>query len=286
MPVKGERFDAVTANPPYVISPDTDYLFRDSPGELHELCRGLVRALPEYLNEDGVAHVLCNWATREGETPWQVVGEWTRGLGCDVLVINFGQEDLVSYASRWTEPLAAKAEIEYASAVRRWLEYYREQRLESIWFGLVLLRRRTGRPNWFRGIGAPDPTTGFASEHLLRLIAAQDWLAAQPAVPPVLGERFSLVPHTLEQELDYFRVEQGGYGTARSRLRLLEGLGVAAPVEAEALPVVMLLDGTRTLAEAIDAVARARDDISEEAVANAARPAVVNLFELGLLERA
>ena len=210
MPVKGELFDVVTANPPYVISPDTDYLFRDSPGELHELCRGLVRALPEYLNEDGLAHVLCNWATREGETPWQVVGEWTHGLGCDVLVINFGQEDLVSYASRWTEPLAAKAEIEYASAVRRWLEYYREQRLETIWFGLVLLRRRTGRPNWFRGIGAPDFTTGFASDHLLRLLAAQDWLAGQPAVPPVLGERFALVPHTLEQELDY-DPQQGGY---------------------------------------------------------------------------
>jgi methylase of polypeptide subunit release factors len=285
VPVEGERFDVVTANPPYVISPDIDYLFRDSPGELHELCRGLIRALPGYLNEEGVAHVLCNWATREGETPWQVVGEWTHGLGCDVLVLNFGQEDLVSYASRWTEPLAAKEETEYASAVQRWLEYYREQRLETIWFGLVLLRRRSGRPNWFRGIGAPEFTTGFASDHLLRLLAAQDWLAGQPAVPPVLGERFALVPHTLEQELDYDR-RQGGYAKARSRLRLVEGLGVAAPVEADALPVVVLLDGTRTLAEAIDEVARARHDISEEALAHVARPVVLNLFELGLLERA
>jgi methylase of polypeptide subunit release factors len=284
VPVEGELFDIVTANPPYVISPDTDYLFRDSPGELHELCRGLVRALPKHLKEEGLAHVLCNWATREGETPWQVVGEWTHGLGCDVLVVNFGQEDLVSYASRWTEPLAAKEEIDYASAVRRWLEYYREQGLETIWFGMVLLRRRSGRPNWFRGIDAPDFTTGFASDHLLRLFAAQDWLAGQPAVPPVLGERFALVPHTLEQELDYDG-EQGGYAKARSRLRLLEGLGVAAPVEADALPVVILLDGTRTLAEAIDEVARARDDISEEALAHAARPVVLKLFELGLLER-
>jgi hypothetical protein len=116
------------------------------------------------------------------------------------------------------------------------------------------------------------------------VFAARDWLARQPAVPPVLGERFALVPHTLEQELDYDG-EQGGYAKARSRLRLLEGLGVAAPVEANALPVVILLDGTRTLAEAIDEVARARDDISEEALGHAARPVVLKLFELGLLER-
>jgi hypothetical protein len=268
-----------------VISPDADFLFRDSPGELHELCRGLVRALPEYLNEEGLAHVLCNWGTREGETPWQVVGEWTEGLGCDVLVINFGQEDLVSYASRWTEVLAAKSQAEYAAGVRRWLDYYADQKLETIWFGLVLLRRRSGRPNWFRGIGAPDYQTGFASDHLRRLFAAQDWLAGQPAVPPILEERFALVPHTLEQTLEYDH-DEGGYEKARSRLRLVEGIGVMAAVDADALPVVIRLDGSRTVAEAIEEVAAERDDVSAEMVANAARPVVLNLFELGLLERA
>jgi methylase of polypeptide subunit release factors len=282
VPVKDERFDLIVSNPPYVISPDSEYLFRDSGGGLHELCRGLVRALPEYLNEGGIAHVLCNWATREGETPWQVVGEWTDGIGCDVAVLNFGPEDLVSYASRWTEPLVARGEADYASAVHRWLQYYRQEELDQIWFGTVLLRRRSGGPNWFRGIGAPDVTRGSASAHLLRILAAQDWLAEQPARPALLAERFALVPHKLEQESEYHPVD--GYGEPHSTLKLDEGLGVSAPVGHDALEVVTRLDGQRALGDVIEDVARDQER-SEEALAATVRPTVLNLFELGLLER-
>ena len=284
MPVKGELFDVVTANPPYVISPDTDYLFRDSPGELHELCRGLVRALPEYLNEDGVAHVLCNWATREGETPWQVVGEWTHGLGCDVLVINFGQEDLVSYASRWTEPLAAKAEIDYASAVRRWLEYYREQQLETIWFGVVLLRRaRAGRT----GSAASAPRTSRPGSRPTtscgcwrRRTGSPGSLRCRPCSGS--GSRSCRTRSSRSSTTTRSRAVTRKRGRACGCWRASAWRRRSRPTRCRSS---ILLDGTRTLAEAIDEVARARDDISEEALANAARPVVLNLFELGLLER-
>ena len=52
-PVRGERFDLVVANPPYIISPDHDFLYRDSqlPGD--ELSRMLLLELPGLLEDGG-----------------------------------------------------------------------------------------------------------------------------------------------------------------------------------------------------------------------------------------
>jgi hypothetical protein len=41
-PVAQETFELVVANPPFVISPSHQYLFRDAPAPIDELCRTLV----------------------------------------------------------------------------------------------------------------------------------------------------------------------------------------------------------------------------------------------------
>ena len=56
-PVAGERFGLLVANPPYVISPDATYTYRDSGVPRDELCRRIVRTAPEHLAEGGFAHV-------------------------------------------------------------------------------------------------------------------------------------------------------------------------------------------------------------------------------------
>ena len=48
-PVHGEQFDLIVANPPYPISPEHTYVFRDAPVRGDELCRRLVEAVPEAL---------------------------------------------------------------------------------------------------------------------------------------------------------------------------------------------------------------------------------------------
>ena len=48
-PVAGEKFDLIMSNPPFAVSPDSDYQFRDSGRPLDTFCGTLVRALPEHL---------------------------------------------------------------------------------------------------------------------------------------------------------------------------------------------------------------------------------------------
>ena len=59
-PVEGEQFDLIVSNPPYVISPETDYIYRDSGLPGHSFCEGLVKRMPEFLREGGYAHVLVS----------------------------------------------------------------------------------------------------------------------------------------------------------------------------------------------------------------------------------
>src|SRR5436190_2732199 len=82
-PVAGEHFDLIVSNPPYVISPDADYLYRDSGLEGDEVSREIVRAAAAHLREGGFATILCNWICRsEGET-WQPLEPWVEDLSCD-----------------------------------------------------------------------------------------------------------------------------------------------------------------------------------------------------------
>ena len=48
-PVEGERFGVVAAHPPYVVSPESEFLFRDSGLGRARVSERLVRALPGVL---------------------------------------------------------------------------------------------------------------------------------------------------------------------------------------------------------------------------------------------
>src|SRR5204862_6374133 len=65
--VEGETFDLIFCNPPYVISPDSQFIFRDGGRRGDALCEEIIRRTPRYLNEGGFATVLINWAIRHGD---------------------------------------------------------------------------------------------------------------------------------------------------------------------------------------------------------------------------
>src|SRR6266536_1356678 len=69
-PVAGESFDLIVANPPFVVSPDSDFVYRDStlPGDA--ICREVVRGAAAHLRPGGFATVLCNWICRTAEERW------------------------------------------------------------------------------------------------------------------------------------------------------------------------------------------------------------------------
>ena len=212
------------SNPPYVISPDADLLYRDSGLAPGELCRRIVAGAGEHLEEYGVASVLCSWGSSAGSGRWDVPCEWVADSGCDACAISFGPQDAVEYAARWTGlsagALAARAQ---ADAIARWLRFYAEAGIEAIWFGALVLRRRSGVANWFAGLDATRPPCRPGGPQLERIFAAQDELAGRPE--DILLDS-ALVPaarHRLVHILDW---RGAGYELADIRIMLEDDIGV------------------------------------------------------------
>lgn len=270
-PVAGERFDLIVANPPFVISPDREFVFRDSglPGDA--ICREVVRGAAAHLAEGGFATVLCNWICRTPEERWEPLAEWVDGLDCDAFLLSHGAVDPLRYASRWNEPVRKDPDA-FATAVGRWLDYYEREGVAGIGIGAVILRGRSG-PGWTRGYTAPHPAVGSAGEHILRLFAAADRLDGLEDEAELLDERFELVQgHRLDQTLVY----RDEYQVTDVTMSLAEGVGLVGRLEPAELPLLFAMTPDQTVREL------AADSEMDEVDALAA---VRRLYEHGLLER-
>jgi methylase of polypeptide subunit release factors len=269
-PVGNEAFDLVVANPPFVVSPDTEFVYRDSPLPGDEICREVVRGAAAHLRPGGFATVLCNWICRRPEERWEPLAAWVDGLDCDALLLAHGVVEPLRYASRWNEPHRRDPET-YARAVGRWLDYYEREGVAGVGIGAVILRGRSGR-GWVRGFTAPGPATGSASAHILRVFAAADRLAELRDDGELLHERLALVRgHRLDQSL----VFTGEYGIAGVAMTLSEGIGLSVEIKPEMLPLLFELTSPTT----IRAAARAAELEPADVL-----PTVRRLLEHGLLE--
>jgi methylase of polypeptide subunit release factors len=243
-PIAGERFDLIVANPPYVISPDTQYVFRDSGLDGDTVSRHVVRGAAAHLREGGHATIMCNWVCRDADETWQPLVEWVAETGCDALLLAHEPVDLFHYAARWNEPLRNDPDA-FGEAIERWLDSYEHAGVVGIGIGAIVLRRREGN-NWHRGYDLEQPASGAAGEHILRLFASVD--APLGDDDDVLAGSFSLVPgHRLEQRLVY----KHEYELSDVTMLLDDGVGLVARVDAAALPALFALDPERPLRQAV-----------------------------------
>ena len=252
-PVEGQRFDLIVCNPPYVISPDSMYTYRDGglPGD--EFCRQLVRQAPRFLEDGGYAHVLCNWTHRREQQWSDPLGQWVQDNGCGTLLLYYGSEDPLTYADRWNQPLRSADPGAYEQTLDRWADYYQRSGIEAIAFGAVVLRRSSGR-GWVQMVPLPSNAQSPAGDQLQNMFAAQDYLAGLESAQDLLAGTFRLVErHHVEQRLAQ---RDGQYAIQGSAVCLDEGLGLRGVVDPYAFFLMARCDGTRPLGLILDDLAK------------------------------
>jgi methylase of polypeptide subunit release factors len=250
-PVADRRFDLILSNPPFFITPQTDYLFCENPMELDGLCRRLVKEAPEHLNDGGYMQMLCEWAQISGQ-PWEErVAEWIEGTGCDAWVMKGLTQDPAEYAQHrireTTQDSARDAEL-----YEGYMNYYRQRGVEAIHDGLIVMRRREGK-NWVRIEEVPKTPVGEMGDLILSTFAAHDLLQVIQEDEKLLATRPKLAPQVrLEQICD----QSGSQWRAESlTLRLISGFPFHMTVQPLVAEFLATCDGTRTADEAIQAFA-------------------------------
>jgi len=283
-PVANERFDLITANPPYVMSPDSTFLYRDSGMPADSLCRQLVQEIPDHLEEGGFGHILVSWAQRSSEEWSAPLRRWIKELPCDVWLLHYLTEDPLTQAGKWNQPLVYDGMAAYGSAIDRWVDYYRREGIEQIAFGAVILRKRSGASNWIRA-DSFQAGGGSSAGLLLRVFEAEDFLRALGDDSKLLDERFALVPeHRLEQKL---RADGGAWQLEEGTLTLTQGISFHGSLDMGAAQLLQHLDGRLTLREAVVEASRELELSRSDAVTLAQTGLAMTrrLYQLGFLIR-
>ena len=139
-PVRGEEFDLVVSNPPFVVSPGARYTYRDSGLDGDDVCRRLVQDLPTVLAPDGIAVLLVNWLHVEGEDGDRRIKDWVPP-GTDAWIVQRELAAPEDYVTAWLRDTDEGPRFD--ALYDAWVDWFAQRRVEAVAFGVLALRRRT-----------------------------------------------------------------------------------------------------------------------------------------------
>lgn len=249
-PVADCRFDLLMANPPFVISPKADYEYRDSGLVGDTICEQLIRKAPEMLREGGYCTVLFNWHHQNAEDWAQRPIEWLTSSGCDAWLTCLSTTDPIGYATTWLREEDVRDPARHARLMDEWVSYLESLHIGLISLGALLLRRRSGGPNWIRAECAPaGGPTQSCSEQIQRIFAAEDLLRKTESDEDLLAKSFLLTSdHQLEQVL---RAEAGHWAVQGAQLKQTRGYPFVGNVDRLVSTLLVGCDGRQPLKQLV-----------------------------------
>ncbi len=268
-PVRGELFDLVVSNPPFVIGPGARYTYRDGGRDGDDLCRALVAELPGHLTEAGHAVLLANWLHVEGEDGDARVQSWF-GEDVDGWVVQRELAAPEDYVTAWLRDTDEGSRFD--ELYDTWLDWFAERRVEAVAFGILALRRGTGRvhlddvpqpvaPAWGEEVGAFFDRQVALDKGLL----ATAWRL-----------RDDVRLHQVAQ-----RTDDGWYAAAQV-LQQERGLRWSGGVDVYGATLLAGCDGSRRLGDLLMVLASSAG-ISEDEAAEQVLPVVERLVQQGFL---
>lgn len=245
-PVRGQRFDLIISNPPFVIGPGETFVYRDNALELDEFCRQLLMEAPNHLNDDGNLQMLCEWVEIAGE-PWpDRLAGWIRG--CDAWILHSAPLSPKLYVQQRSTDVSGAA-LDTGS-VDEWTAYFEENDVTAVHPGMIAMRKRDG-PNWLHVQNLPGDVTTPAGKAVADGITAVDFIEACD------DESLSEACLCLAENLSAAQMKPDD--DAAIYLRLDNGLMTDAEIDAPVAAFLNLFNGKRSVGQCINEFGAATD---------------------------
>jgi hypothetical protein len=185
-PVRGQRFDLITANPPFVPSPLNSLGYRDGGTSGEEVQKRIVAGLPEHLAPGGVAQMVTELGVREGEPLSERVRGWLEGASMDIQILSLREFSAASYAIGH-----AQSDDDYGTflcSVDEWARNLRSQGYSRVVSVLIAFQWSDPilGPSWSCMRQAQPPIRNAGSEIEALLLAERT--ARQPNLEAVLEQ--------------------------------------------------------------------------------------------------
>jgi len=261
-PVRGDLFDRVVSNPPFVITPREGgvpaYEYRDGGRVGDALVAEVVSGVGTVLVPGGTAQLLGNWESRDGVDGLDRVRAWVAQspVPMDAWVIERERMDPVSYAELWIrDGGTVPGTPEYDRLLGAWLDDFAARGVSAIGFGYVLLRRAVGTPTLARyeRVTHAVPESGLG-EALTRALAAHDTL--QNLDDRALGTQALVVAPDVTEARHFL---PGADDPSVIELRQGGGFARTIAVDPALAALVGACDGELTVGQIIAAIAELMD---------------------------
>jgi methylase of polypeptide subunit release factors len=280
--VEGETFDLIVSNPPFVISPDRAFTYRDSGLHGDQVSREIVQEAPRFLNRGGLAHLLVSWVHAGNDDRWsEPLRAWVDGSGCDAWFLRKASYDPVAYAVMWNQRLALANQMpKYLAAVDRWTRYFEHLGIAAMGYGGVWLRRREAGAARVRVDELPEKSLSTdAAADMLRLLEMDDRLEALSDAELLS----SVVRVPSEQRLEQvLRWRDGTFRTVEASLVRDQGLMPRADLDPALTALLAQMDGARSVREVLERTAQSVGSPASTLEAQAV-PALRQMLSYGFL---
>jgi methylase of polypeptide subunit release factors len=253
-PVAGEKFELIVANPPFVISPSTQLIFRDGGLGGDAVTERMVKGSAEHLEEGGFAMMLANWMHSTPDDWQSRITQWSQGIGCDAWWLRFDQDDPLSYAVHWLQQSEHGDAANSQRVIEDWLDYFEKIGARVFSSGVVVLRKRSGVTNWVRCDSVPGTTSVKpCGDQVERIFDSESLLQELADESDLLERTFKLHPeHMIDQRMC---IRDGSAAVQSIELHVTRGIDFPAVIDGHMLKFLAQLDGTRTLRAAGSAIA-------------------------------
>lgn len=246
--VGNRSFDLIISNPPFVVAPDEEFVYRDNPMTLDNFCRHLIKDAPQYLKPGAHLQMLCEWVEINGQ-PWQErLGEWFADTGCDAWVLRSSALPPAGYATARLRDIQGPG-IDVQKQYVSWVANFAKHDVTAVHPGHIVLRKRDGN-NWVHARNLPRDISEPAGSAILSAIAACDDLQSLQSDEVLLGSRLQLSPDL--QLLQSFQRDNTQWSVNKITLSLQGILPLEGEVDMPVMAFLNLFDGTRTVAENLE----------------------------------
>jgi hypothetical protein len=254
-PVAGRTFDLIVCNPPFILSPTTEFLCRENRLPYDAFCRQLIKAAPAFLKPGGYYQMICEWVQIEGESWQDRLSEWFEGTGCDAWVLKANTELPANYARNRIEETQLEGGTGDETNFDKWMDYYRHGRVVGIHGGMMAMRRRDG-DNWIRFGDLSAGVSGPFGDAVVEVFASEDLLHACRDDGALLQARLRLAERVRLEES--CRLADGIWQTESIRLQRTGPLPETFGLDGILADVLARFDGNRTIDAILHDVAAER----------------------------
>jgi hypothetical protein len=253
--VAGHKFDLIACNPPFVLSPSKEFLYRDNGLDIDEFVRNLFQQASDYLSPGGFFQAIFEWVEIKGQSWQERLKSWFADQSCDVFVLKANSELPLSYATRRVQEMRESNSDEHNAEIAEWLNYYQKFNVRGIHGGLIAIRK-SDSPGWFRFDEIGKSHASSFGDYVLAVFEAEDFLR-NTTTESMRNATLHLTPdlRLMQQSL----AEHGHWKAIGNVVAFSGGWHPSLAVDENIAQVLPLFDGQKTVEELNNAFARLVD---------------------------